>query len=199
MPEDDQTFHAVSGDRGANGLSPDSAAFHDQGTRTYGRKVPGKECISRKKFIRLGAAVGLGSAVVPLVGACGSDGGSAGSGETPTASGAAGGGGPKVRKGEAIAKESEVGSGSAFPFTDAETGQQSVLVHLESGEFAAYSAICTHQACTVAYQPQTQKLACPCHGSVFDPARSAAVVTGPARASLPGMDIEIKEGKVFLA
>jgi Rieske Fe-S protein len=198
VSRDDQTFHAVSDDRVADGLSPTTVAFydHDQGTRIYGRKVPRKECISRKKFIRLAAAVGLGSAVVPLVGACGSDGGSAGSGETPTASGAAGGGGPKVRKGEAIAKESEVGSGIAFPFTDAETGQESVLVHLENGEFAAYSAICTHQACTVAYQPQTQKLACPCHGSVFDPADGARPTTGPAQLPLPEVAVRVEGGEV---
>jgi len=147
-------------------------------------------------FIRLGAAVGLSSAAVPLVAACGSDGGSAGSGGTPKAGSAAGGGGPKVRKGEAIAKESEVGPGSAFSFTDAETGQQSVLVHLEKGGFAAYSAICTHQACTVAYQPQTQKLACPCHGSVFDPADGARPTTGPARMPLPEVAIRVEGGEV---
>ena len=129
--------------------------------------MPDKERISRKKLICLGTAVGLGSAAVPLVSACGSGG-------TPTASGTSEGDGPKVGKGKVIAKKSEVGPGSSIPFTNADTGQQSVLVHLESGEFAAYSAVCTHQACTVAYQPQTQKLACPCHGSVFDPARSAS-------------------------
>ena len=152
--------------------------------------------MSRKKFIRLGAAISLGSAAVPLVSACGGEGGSAGSGEPPTASGTAGGGGPKVRKGEAIAKESEVGSSSAFPFTDAETGQQSVLVHLENGEFAAYSAVCTHQACTVAYQPQTQELACPCHGSVFDPANGARPTIGPAQLPLPEVAIRAEGGEV---
>ena len=136
--------------------------------------MPDKECISRKKLIRLEAAVGLGSAAVPFASARGGDGGSVGSGEVPKDSGTSGVGGPKVGKGKVIAKKSEVVLGSAFPFTEAETGQQSVLVHQEGGQFAAYSAVCTHQACTVAYQPQTQKLACPCHESVFDPAKSAA-------------------------
>ena len=99
--------------------------------------MPDKECISRKKFIRLGAAVGLGAAAVPLVSACGGDGGSVGSGGPPKASDVVEGG-PKVGKGQAIAKESEVKPGSAFPFTDADTGQQSVLVGLEDGELVAY-------------------------------------------------------------
>ena len=161
--------------------------------------MPDKERISRKKFIRLGAAVGLGSAAVPLVSACGSGGDSAGDGGAPAAGGASGGGGPKVGKGQVIATKSEVGPGEAFPFADAETGQQSVLVHLESGEFAAYSAVCTHQACTVAYRPQTRKLACPCHGSIFDPAKSAAVESGPAQRPLPEIPIQVEGEEVIRA
>ena len=157
--------------------------------------MPDKERVSRRKFIRLGAAVGLGSAAVPFSSACGGGGGSAGEGATPTAGGTAGGGGPKVGKGQVIAKKSDVGAGKAFPFADDETGQQSVLVHLESGEFAAYSAVCTHQACTVAYQPQTQKLACPCHGSVFDPL-PGEVVQGPAESALPRVEVRVVDGQV---
>jgi Rieske Fe-S protein len=155
--------------------------------------VPEKECISRKKFIRLGAAVGLGAAAVPLVSACGGGGGSAGSGEPPKASDVLEGG-PKIGKGQTIAKQSEVKPGSAFPFTDADTGQQSVLVHLADGEFAAYSAVCTHQACTVAYKDG--QLACPCHGSVFDPAEGAAVLNGPANRPLPEVAIRVEGGEI---
>jgi Rieske Fe-S protein len=89
-----------------------------------------------------------------------------------------------------------VGAGKAFLFADDQTGQQSVLVHLESGEFAAHSAVCTHQACTVAYRPQIQKLACPCRGSVFDPAKGAAVETGPAQRPLPEIPIRVEGEKV---
>lgn len=70
-------------------------------------------------------------------------------------------GGPKIGKGQIIAKESEVKPSSAFPFTNTDTGQQTVLVHLEDGESVAYSAVCTHQACTVACKDG--QLACPCH------------------------------------
>ena len=155
--------------------------------------MPHEERISRKKFIRLGAAVGLGSAAVPLASACGGGGGSAGDGGTPQA-GAPAGGGPKVGRGEIIARKSEVEPGKAFPFADADTGQDSVLVHLESGEFAAYSAVCTHQACVVAYKDG--KLACPCHGSVFDPAKGAAVEAGPARRPLPEVPVRVEGEEV---
>ncbi len=165
----------------------------------------GERRISRRKLVRLGTALGLGTVGASIVAACGGGGGSAESGGTKTATsgpattGESIGGGPEVGKGQAIALESEVTPNTAFPFIDAGTGQQGVLVRLEDGEFAAYSAVCTHQACRVGYQPGTQKLACPCHGSVFDPARGAAVENGPAISPLPEVEIEVREGEVFLA
>ena len=158
-----------------------------------------KRRVTRRGFIRLGAILGLGPVAASVLAACGGGESSAENEGGEAAGGSVAGGGPKIGRGEAIAKQSEVATNTAFPFTDGDTGQQSVLVHLENGEFAAYSAICTHQACTVAYQPQTQKLACPCHGSVFDPEDGAAVVSGPANRPLPGLGIEVKEGEVFLA
>jgi arsenite oxidase small subunit len=88
---------------------------------------------------------------------------------------------------------------SALAFTDASTGQPAALIHLPSGDFVAYSAICTHQRCVVAYQPQSQKIACPCHGSVFDPANGGEVETGPAEQPLPQILIEVRNGEVFHA
>ena len=161
------------------------------------------EKISRERFIRLGSALGVGAAVASLA-ACGGSGssgdsGSSGgkqddSGESKKA-GSSAAGGEAQSGGAAIARESEVAPGSAVEFKDG--GQDAVLVHLESGDFAAYSAVCTHQGCTVAYQKG--QLACPCHGSVFDPANGAEVVTGPAQIPLPEIPIEVKGGQVLRA
>jgi cytochrome b6-f complex iron-sulfur subunit len=161
------------------------------------------EKISRERFIRLGSALGVGAAVASLA-ACGGSGssgdsGSSGgkqddSGESKKA-GSSAAGGEAQSGGAAIARESEVAPGSAVEFKDG--GQDAVLVHLESGDFAAYSAVCTHQGCTVAYQKG--QLACPCHGSVFDPANGAEVVTGPAQSPLPEIPIEVKGGQVLRA
>src|SRR3712207_7498619 len=49
---------------------------------------------------------------------------------------------------QTIARTSEVAPGSAINFKD--SGSPAVLIHLESGDFVAYSAVCTHQRCTVA-------------------------------------------------
>ena len=87
--------------------------------------------------------------------------------------------------------------GLAVEVTDEETGQQAVLVHLEGGDFAAYSAICTHRQCVVGYSDGN--LACPCHGSVFDPASGGAVVNGPATQPLPEIPVEVRDGEIIRA
>lgn len=150
--------------------------------------------ISRKKFLRLGTAVGLGSAALPLVSACG--GGAEGSGAATSPPSGAAPTGSEVGAGQVVAKESEVTPNSAVPFTDTNTGEPAVLVRLESGEFVAYSAICTHQRCTVPYRPDTQRLACPCHGGIYNPAKNAAVEAGPPPRPLPPIKIEVKDGEV---
>jgi Rieske Fe-S protein len=176
-----------------------------------------EEMISRKRFIRLGAALGVGAASASVLAACGggesgsggSGGGSGnGSGGGGEHSGHAGGGGDsgqgsgkksgtdkQAPGGQAIARTSEVAPGSAVKFKD--SGQPAVLVHLQSGEFVAYSAVCTHQQCEVAYR--NGQLACPCHGSVFDPASGAEVVNGPAQLPLPEIPVEVRGGEVFKA
>ena len=164
-----------------------------------------EERFSRIKFIRLGAALGVGAAGASLVAACGGgDDKASEEGETPGAVEGAGeatqgtsGGVAQVEVGEPITQESEVEPGSALEFTDEETGQQAILVHLESGDFAAYSAICTHRQCTVGYSDGN--LACPCHGSVFDPTNGGGGVNGPATQPLPEIPVEARDGEVFRA
>src|SRR5215211_8988861 len=64
----------------------------------------------------------------------------------------------------------------------------------------AYSAICTHLGCTVLPQLSAQGyIVCPCHASVFDPAATARVVSGPANRPLPALPIEVASGGVVRA
>jgi cytochrome b6-f complex iron-sulfur subunit len=167
------------------------------------------EKISRERFIRLGTALGVGAAGASLA-ACGgsaSSGGGSGGQKSDGGGGYGGGnsgdqGGKSSEKGskaasssDAIAAESDVAPGSAVTFKNA--GSPAVLVHLDNGDFVAYSAICTHQGCTVAYK--NGQLACPCHGSVFDPADGAAVVAGPAPKPLPEIPVKVQGGDVVKA
>jgi cytochrome b6-f complex iron-sulfur subunit len=166
------------------------------------------EKISRERFIRLGTALGVGAAGASLA-ACGgnaSSGGGSGGKESGGGGGYGGGnsgdqGGQSSDKGSqaasssdgaAIAAESDVAPGSAVTFKNA--GSPAVLVHLDNGDFVAYSAVCTHQGCTVAYK--NGQLACPCHGSVYDPADGAAVIAGPAPKPLPEIPVKVQGGDV---
>jgi rieske iron-sulfur protein len=64
----------------------------------------------------------------------------------------------------------------------------------------AYSAICTHLGCTVLPRLSEQGyIVCPCHGSVFDPAADARVVSGPANRPLPTLPIEVSSDGVVRA
>jgi cytochrome b6-f complex iron-sulfur subunit len=173
-----------------------------------------EERISRRRFIHLGTALGVSVAGASVLAACG---GGAGGGESGNGAGGGGGeygggtGGGEAKKssgkktdggtekqpsgGQAIARTSEVAPGSAIKFKD--SGSPAVLVHLESGDFVAYSAVCTHQQCTVAYR--NGQLACPCHGSVFDPANNGQVVSPPANRPLPQIPVEVRGGEVIRA
>ncbi len=176
-----------------------------------------EERISRRRFIRLGTALGVGAAGASVLAACGG-GGSGGDGSDdgggPGGGGgyggnAGGGGGPnessgkktgsskgaQASGGQAIARTSEVAPGSALKFKN--SGQPAVLVHLQSGDFVAYSAVCTHQQCTVAYE--NGQLVCPCHGSIFDAENGAEVVNGPAQRPLPEIPVEVKGREVVRA
>ena len=165
------------------------------------------EKISRETFIRLAAALGVGAASASVAacggGSGGSSGGSGGGSEngagvgqsTPAASADASGEAAAGTGGSAIARESDVAPGSAVKFKDG--GRDAVLVHLDGGEFVAYSAVCTHAACTVAYK--NGQLACPCHGSLFDAANGAEVISGPARTPLPEIPIDVRDGQIVRA
>jgi cytochrome b6-f complex iron-sulfur subunit len=160
------------------------------------------EKISRDKFIRLGTALGVGAAGASLA-ACGvsagsgSQGSNGGGGNSDDHGGDHGGkseakGSQAASSSKAIAAESDVAPGSAVTFKDG--GTPAVLVHLDSGDFVAYSAVCTHQGCTVAYKKG--QLACPCHGSLFDPADGGAVITGPAQEPLPEIPVKVQGGDI---
>ncbi len=92
--------------------------------------------------------------------------------------------------GKKIVKLSKLRVGNTFNFIHSAQGIPSVLFRTKTGVFA-YSAICTHQGCTVAYKASTKKLACPCHGAQFDPFAGGAVTAGPAETPLSKVQVKI--------
>ena len=52
----------------------------------------------------------------------------------------------------------------------------------------AFDAICPHAGCTVAYQSAANIIACPCHGSEFNPS-TGDVIHGPATRGLTPISV----------
>jgi thiosulfate dehydrogenase [quinone] large subunit len=145
----------------------------------------------------VGGAKSAGSGTTSLsTGSAGSSSGGSGGATTttgpsgsPTTTAPTGGSGtpPGVRIGPA----KDVPVGGAASFTDPKTGDPSLVLQLQKGQFLAYDAVCPHAGCTVGYSPAAQELVCPCHGSQFSP-ETGAVQVGPAATGL--RKIPIAEG-----
>jgi cytochrome b6-f complex iron-sulfur subunit len=60
--------------------------------------------------------------------------------------------------------------------------QQVYIVRTVEGIYAE-SAVCTHLGCITAWNPETNLIECPCHGSKFN--RDGTKVAGPAPRPLP--------------
>jgi Rieske Fe-S protein len=69
-----------------------------------------------------------------------------------------------------------------------------VLVREPDGSIRGFSAVCTHQGCTVS-SVQNGVIMCPCHGSQYN-ARTGAVVGGPAPRALPSVPVVVRSGAV---
>ena len=70
------------------------------------------------------------------------------------------------------------------------------LIVRTEGSVRAYSAICTHLGCVVAWDSQKKQIECPCHAGSFD--LDGRVVAGPPPRPLPVHPVSIVNGKILL-
>jgi cytochrome b6-f complex iron-sulfur subunit len=66
--------------------------------------------------------------------------------------------------------------------------QQVYIVRTPAGFFAV-SAVCTHLGCITQWKPEANIIACPCHGSKFQP--DGKKIEGPAPRPLPHYSISL--------
>ena len=93
--------------------------------------------------------------------------------------------------GHLLAKVNDVPSGGGVIL-----GKEGIVVtRTADGAVHAFSAVCTHQGCTV-YRVAGGTIDCPCHGSRFD-AGTGAVRAGPAPRPLPPITVEVRNGGVY--
>jgi Rieske Fe-S protein len=135
----------------------------------------------------LAGAAGVSAAA--LLAACGDSSGDKGTG---AGQGNATTGAPDAGSGS-LAKKSEipVGGGKVID------SQKIVITQPTAGEFKAFSAICTHQGCTVG-SVQDGTINCPCHGSKYAIA-DGSVKTGPATRPLPPKTISVLGDDILLS
>ncbi|MEW2547719.1 Rieske (2Fe-2S) protein [Streptomyces sp. NPDC047002] len=146
--------------------------------------------VTRRTVVAAAGAAGLGAALV----ACG--GGSDTASGSDTSSAPADGGksaGSGSAGGDALAKTTDIPEGGGKIFGD----QKVVVTQPKANEFKAFSAVCTHQGCTVA-SISDGIIHCPCHGSEFS-IEDGSVKGGPAPKPLPAQQIKVAGGSISLA
>lgn len=72
-----------------------------------------------------------------------------------------------------------------------------ILINTPAGELKSFTAVCTHLACTVRYDSETDTIHCPCHNGRFD--LNGNVLSGPPPAPLEAYQVEMAEDKIFVA
>ncbi|MFF8847804.1 Rieske (2Fe-2S) protein [Streptomyces sp. NPDC015127] len=135
----------------------------------------------RRSVLAAGAA-----GAVALVTGCGDgDGGGGGDGGDAPAT--------QAPAGEELAKTADVPVGGGTIFKE----QEVVVTQPTAGQFKAFSAICTHQRCTVS-SVGDGLINCACHGSKFR-IEDASVAAGPATSPLPAKEITVSGDSIRLA
>ena len=162
--------------------------------------------VSRRTLLSAGAGVPL---TAVLLSACGgddpatttspptADSSSPGS-ATPEPSGSpgtdepAGSEEPEEPAGGSLAAVADIPVGGALVVQDGPGGKPVVLAQPRDGEVVAFSAVCTHQGCTV--RAEQGGIQCPCHGSTYD--LTGKNTGGPAPSPLPAVEVTVADGQV---
>jgi Rieske Fe-S protein len=133
------------------------------------------------------AAVGAGA----LLAACGSDEptDSTNGGGDSTSGGNGGGDAPA---GGALATTDEVPVGGGTVFQK----QKIVVTQPTEGDFKAFTAVCTHQGCTVG-SVNGDTIQCNCHGSQYN-AADGKVKKGPAPKPLAPKKVTVEGNKIIV-
>ncbi|WP_430645365.1 Rieske (2Fe-2S) protein [Agromyces sp. GXS1127] len=154
--------------------------------------------LSRRTALALGGSGALGGALI-LAGCAptdsgdsGGDGAGADSGSTTDGGSGDGASAPTDAAGEDVAALADIPVGGSISATIG--GEPVLLSQPTAGEVVAFSAICTHQRCTVA--PERASFVCPCHGSMFDPT-TGEVEQGPALEPLPSVPVTVDGDRVI--
>lgn len=146
--------------------------------------------MNRRALLRGAAVTGVAA---PVLAACGSDSGTEQSGSQGGGSesgGSTSGGSGSARATVATSKV-PVDGGTILP------DEQVVVTQPAQGEYKAFSAVCTHQGCTVS-TVKNGTIDCPCHGSQYS-IKDGSVVQGPATKPLAAYRCKVQGSTVTVS
>jgi Rieske Fe-S protein len=149
--------------------------------------------LDRRTVLRGAAVTGAIGTVGSLLAACGSDEDSGGESQaSPSPQDEGAGGSTSDGGGDVLASTGDIPVGGGKVFSD----QQVVVTQPTEGEFLGFTAVCTHQGCTV-NNVSDGTINCPCHGSMFH-IEDGSVASGPASAPLAEKAISVDGGDITL-
>lgn len=76
-------------------------------------------------------------------------------------------------------------------------GRYPALVINTPDGLRAYSAVCTHFACIVKWDPELGQITCPCHEGYFDPI-DGHVISGPPPKPLEPLEVKVEDGQIYV-
>lgn len=102
-----------------------------------------------------------------------------------------------------VAQLTDIEPGAELLFDYPDENSPAILLRLDRAvedgvgpdqSIVAFSLLCTHKGCPVAWNAEQQMLICPCHWSSFDPAKKARMIIGQASQSLPQIVLSLDDG-----
>lgn len=72
-----------------------------------------------------------------------------------------------------------------------------ILILTPQGEFRAFSATCTHLACTVQYRPDLGQIWCACHNGHYD--LTGRNIAGPPPRPLERYQVDLRGGDIVVS
>ena len=88
--------------------------------------------------------------------------------------------------------ELKLNSGKIFKFGS----KPALLVHTATGEWKAFSAVCTHLNCTVQFREDRHDIWCACHNGVYD--LTGRNISGPPPRPLEEFEVHVQAEDVVV-
>lgn len=96
-----------------------------------------------------------------------------------------------------VARVSDVPVGGVQLFRYPSGNDPAILIRRTESEFVAFSQKCSHLACPVHLDRESDRLLCPCHVGVFS-AGDGSPLAGPPRRGLERFSVQVRGGEVWV-